>query len=274
MQSQRSTDKNASRAAKQAAAHAASTIARVTRSAAKMYAGSSGKANTQAAASMPRTERTITKMPKGSPKTINKAAAGVCRYMPKFAPVRVSDVVKPGEKSELLNEPCYDDGAAIVATCSTACASTTLPARADSGIKQLAAVTATLSPSSRLPRTRRVRFSLPLEHPLTGTLSVKDALSSSSVPQDGRGVTENKPSLKDGTLVAVGYVDWTCQDLNRKPVTSNMAVVIVIDVSQPSRHVRYKMRARRGRESSSVAVRPSTSSLNFAGVPGRTKMAE
>jgi len=240
MQSQRITDKDASRAAEQASTYAASTIARVTRNAAKMFAGSSGQSNTQAAASTPHGKRTVTKKTKGPPQTFEKAAAGVRRSMPEFAPVSVSDVGKPGDQARLLNEPRRDDGAATVATCSTMCASTPLPARADSGTDQLAAVSATLSPSSRLPRKRRVRFSLPLEHPLTGTLPVSDAFSSSLVPQDGRGVTENKLSLKEGTLVAVGYVDWICPDLNGKLVTANIAVVIVTDVSHPTRHYPYQ----------------------------------
>ncbi|OSX78319.1 hypothetical protein BU14_0112s0018, partial [Porphyra umbilicalis] len=155
MQSQRTNDKDASRAAEQASTYAASTIARVTRSAAKMFAGSSGQSNTQAAASTPHAKRTVTKKTKGPPKTFEKAAAGVRRSMPEFAPVSVSDVGKPGDQARLLNEPRRDDGAATVATCSTTCASTPLLARADSGTDQLAAVSATLSPSSRLPRTRR-----------------------------------------------------------------------------------------------------------------------
>ena len=240
MQSQRTNDKDASRAAEQASTYAASTIARVTRSAAKMFAGSSGQSNTQAAASTPHAKRTVTKKTKGPPKTFEKAAAGVRRSMPEFAPVSVFDVDKPGDQARLLNEPRRDDGAATVATSSTACASTPLPARADSGTKQLAAVSATMSPPSRLPRTRRVRFSLPLEHPLTETLSVSDALSNSLVPQEDRGVTENKLSLKDGTLVAVGNVDWTCPDLIGKLVTTNMSVVIATDVSHPTRHYPYQ----------------------------------
>jgi len=205
-----------------------------------MFAGSSGQSNTQAAASMPHAKRTVTKKTKEPPKTFKKAAAGARRSMPEFAPVSVPEVGKPGEQAGLLNEPRSDDGAATVATCSTACASSPLPARAESGTKQLAAVLARLSPSSRVPRTRRVRFSLPLEHPLSGTLAFKHALSSSLMPQDGCGVTENKLRLKDGTLVAVGFVDWTCPDLNGKLVTANMAVVIVTDVSHPTSHYPYQ----------------------------------